>query len=108
MSIVDFQMLDAALVLRQMESAGRRLNLVILDACRNNPFGGRGLRASGALAQMQAPEGTLISYATQPGNVEQDSADGGSPYTKKHLPRRCARLAYTPALPTADSGKMAT
>src|SRR5262245_38484551 len=42
-----FQMLDAALVLRQMESAGTRLNLVILDACRNNPFGGRGLRASG-------------------------------------------------------------
>src|SRR6516164_7442282 len=58
MSIVDFQMLDAALVLRQMKSAGRRLNLVILDACRNNPFGGRGLRARGALAQMQAPEGT--------------------------------------------------
>ena len=74
-------MLDAALVLRQMESAGRRLNLVILDACRNNPFGGRGLRARGALAQMQAPEGTLISYATQPGNVE-DGADGDSPYTK--------------------------
>jgi hypothetical protein len=80
---VDFQMLDAALVLRQMEGAGTRLNLVILDACRNNPFGGRGLRASGGgLAQMQAPEGTLISYATQPGNVAQDGADGNSPYTK--------------------------
>src|SRR5262249_23882866 len=80
---VDFQMLDAALVLRQMESAGTRLNLVILDACRNHPFGGPGLRASGGgLAQMQAPEGTLISYATQPGNVAQDGADGDSPYTK--------------------------
>jgi caspase domain-containing protein/F5/8 type C domain-containing protein len=80
---VDFQMLDAALVLRQMEGSGTRLNLVILDACRNNPFGGRGLRASGGgLAQMQAPEGTLISYATQPGNVAQDGADGNSPYTK--------------------------
>ena len=80
---VDFQMLDASLVLRQMEGSGTRLNLVILDACRNNPFGGRGLRASGGgLAQMQAPEGTLISYATQPGNVAQDGADGNSPYTK--------------------------
>jgi hypothetical protein len=80
---VDFQMLDAALVLRQMEGSGTRLNLIILDACRNNPFGGRGLRASdGGLAQMQAPEGTLISYATQPGNVAQDGADGNSPYTK--------------------------
>jgi uncharacterized caspase-like protein len=80
---VDFQMLDAAIVLRQMEAAGTRLNLVILDACRNNPFGGRGLRAiDRGLAQMQAPEGTLISFATQPGNVAQDGADGNSPYTK--------------------------
>src|SRR5258706_12772421 len=80
---VDFQMVDAGLVLRQMEGAGTKLNLVILDACRNNPFGGRGLRAtSGGLAQMQAPEGTLISYATQPGNVAMDGRDGNSPYTK--------------------------
>jgi uncharacterized caspase-like protein len=80
---VDFQMVDVALVLRQMEGSGTRLNLVMLDACRNNPFGGRGLRASsGGLAQMPAPEGTLISYATQPGNVAQDGADGDSPYTK--------------------------
>lgn len=80
---VDFQMVDVNLVLRQMESAGTKLNLVILDACRNNPFGGRGLRASdGGLAQMRAPEGTLISFATQPGNVAADGNDGNSPYTK--------------------------
>lgn len=80
---VDFQMLDASLVLRQMESAGTRLNLVLLDACRNNPLGGRGLRsADSGLAQMRAPEGTVISYATQPGNVAQDGEGGNSPYTK--------------------------
>ena len=80
---VDFQMLDVNLVLRQMQGSGTRLNMVILDACRNNPFGGRGLRAAdGGLAQMRAPEGTLISYATQPGNVAQDGSDGHSPYTK--------------------------
>jgi hypothetical protein len=80
---VDFQMVDINLVLRQMQGAGTRLNLVILDACRNNPFGGRGLRASGGgLAQMHAPEGTLISYATQPGNVAQDGVHGNSPYTE--------------------------
>src|SRR5262245_7757676 len=80
---VDFQMLDINLVLRQMEGSGTKLNLVILDACRNNPFGGRGLRASdGGLAQMRAPEGTLISFATQPGNVARDGTDGNSPYTK--------------------------
>ncbi|MBR0935487.1 caspase family protein [Bradyrhizobium jicamae] len=80
---VDFQMLDVNLVLKQMQGSGTRLNMVILDACRNNPFGGRGLRAAdGGLAQMRAPDGTLISYATQPGNVALDGTDGHSPYTK--------------------------
>ena len=80
---VDFQMVDVNLVLRQMQGSGTRLNMVILDACRNNPFGARGLRSTdGGLAQMRAPEGTLISYATQPGNVAQDGRDGHSPYTR--------------------------
>ncbi len=80
---VDFEMLDTAVVMRQMEGAGTQLNLIILDACRNNPFGGRALRAvSRGLAQMIAPEGTLISFATQPGNVASDGEDGDSPYTK--------------------------
>jgi uncharacterized caspase-like protein len=93
---VDFQMLNSGLVLRQMETAGTRLNIVILDACRNNPFGGRGLAVgraqdagnirvrdtSSGLAQMQAPSGTLISFATQPGNVAQDGVGGNSPYAK--------------------------
>src|SRR5690348_368590 len=65
-----------------MEAAGSKLNILILDACRNNPFGGRGLRdAGGGLAPMRAPRGTLISYATQPGNTAMDGASGHSPYT---------------------------
>jgi Na+-transporting methylmalonyl-CoA/oxaloacetate decarboxylase gamma subunit len=80
---VDFELIDAGLVLRQMEAAGSKLNFVLLDACRNNPFGGRRLRdAHGGLAQMRAPTGTLISYATQPGNVAADGANGHSPYTQ--------------------------
>jgi TPR repeat protein len=56
--------------------------MLLLDACRNNPFGGRGLRATGGgLALMQAPEGTIISYATQPGNIALDGSNGDSPYT---------------------------
>jgi hypothetical protein len=79
---VYLQMIDTSIVLSQMEGAGTKLNIVLLDACRNNPFGGRGLRAAGGgLAQMQAPEGTLISYATQPGNVALDGLRGDSPYT---------------------------
>jgi|SRR5579871_61624 len=80
---IDFQMMDVNVVLRQMQGSGTKLNLVILDACRNNPFGGGGMRSvNRGLAQMYAPEGTLISYATQPGSVAQDGTDGNSPYTK--------------------------
>jgi formylglycine-generating enzyme required for sulfatase activity len=76
------QAVDTSLVLAAMEGSGTKLNLVLLDACRNNPFAGRGLRgAEGGLAQMRAPEGTLISYATQPGNVAFDGDAGHSPYT---------------------------
>lgn len=42
------------------------LNIVILDACRNNPFERRFRGASGCLAQMEAPKGSLIAYATAP------------------------------------------
>ncbi len=79
----DFQMVDVGLVLKQMEGSGTKLNIVMLDACRNNPFGGRGFRAAGGgLAQIRAPEGTLLSYATQPGNIALDGDDGHSPYTR--------------------------
>jgi len=79
---LDFEMVNADLILRQTEGAGTRLNVVILDACRNNPFGGRGMRgAAGGLAQMQAPPATLISYATQPGNVALDGVGKDSPYS---------------------------
>ena len=79
---LDFELEDVGLVLRQMEASGTRLNMVFLDACRNNPFGGRGLRAlETGLAQMRAPEGTLISFATQPGSVALDGSDGHSPFT---------------------------
>jgi cyclophilin family peptidyl-prolyl cis-trans isomerase len=80
---VDFQMLDVAVVLRQMEGSSTRLRLLILDACRNNPFASRGVRdVTRGLAQIEAPEGTLISYATQPGSVARDGDDGNSPYTR--------------------------
>ena len=81
-SDVKLQMVDAQVILDQMQDAGARLNILILDACRNNPFGGRGLRAvAGGLAPMQAPEGTLIAYATQPGAVAGDGKGADSPYT---------------------------
>jgi uncharacterized caspase-like protein len=81
-SDVKYELVSAGFVLDEMANANNRLNVVILDACRNNPFGGRGLRsASSGLAQVTAPAGTVISYATQPGNVALDGSAKHSPYT---------------------------
>jgi hypothetical protein len=77
------QMTGLAGILDAMEKSGTRINLLLLDACRDNPFRDRGVRsASGGLAQMQAPAGTLISFATQPRSVSLDGDDGHSPYTR--------------------------
>lgn len=57
-----------------MEAAGNGFNIVILDACRNNPFT-RSLGSRG-LARMDGPAGTFIAYATGPGAVSQDGGAG--------------------------------
>jgi tetratricopeptide (TPR) repeat protein len=77
------QAIGTAGILDQMEKSGTRINLMLLDACRDTPFRDDGARStSGGLAQMQAPPGTLISFATQPRSVALDGDDGHSPYTK--------------------------
>lgn len=70
---VEFEGLDAGRVLSEMEDAGNRLNLVILDACRDNPFARSFRSTTKGLAKMDAPMGTLVAYATGPG---QTAADG--------------------------------
>jgi tetratricopeptide (TPR) repeat protein len=70
-------------ILDRIEKANIRINLLLLDACRDDPFHGRDAHSStGGLAQMQAPPGTLISFATQPRSVSLDGDDGHSPYTR--------------------------
>jgi len=80
--------LRASSVVRKMESAGNRLNILILDACRNNPF--RSFRSTAqGLAEMKAPAGTLIQYATEAGSVarDQDEHRNNGLYTSKLLNR---------------------
>jgi murein DD-endopeptidase MepM/ murein hydrolase activator NlpD len=62
------------------------LNLVILDACRNNPFE-RKFRALGGagLAQMDAPKGTMIAYATAPGKTASDGEGRNGQFTAELL-----------------------
>ncbi len=69
-------------VLRTMEFANDEgLNMIILDACRNNPFP-TGKRSGGSgLAREQAPSGTLIAYATDPGSVASDGDKVNGLYT---------------------------
>ena len=78
---VDIEAVSANGVLGQMAYADNRLNIIIMDACRNNPFK-RGFRSvSRGLARMNASRGTLIAYATAPGDVAADGKGGNSPYT---------------------------
>lgn len=72
---------DVNTVLAGMHEAHNRLNIVILDACRNNPFERSFRSNSGGLASIDAPSGTLIAYATAPGRTAEDGAGENSSYT---------------------------
>src|SRR5438477_1283587 len=81
---VMYRSVDAGQVLTKMASAGNRLNIVMLDACRSNPFA-RSFRAlSTGLAVMEAPSNTLIAFATSPGSVASDGTGEHGLYTQ-HL-----------------------
>ncbi|MEJ8850196.1 caspase domain-containing protein [Variovorax rhizosphaerae] len=67
------QTVDVESVMTAFKSARTRMNIVILDACRDNPFSAT---ASGkGLAPLDAPTGTFLAYATAPGNVARDGSE---------------------------------
>jgi hypothetical protein len=78
---LDLQAVDVNAFLRVMEGSASRVNIVILDACRNNPFATGFRSASRGLAPVDAPRGTYIAYSTSPANVAEDGTTGNSPYT---------------------------
>jgi uncharacterized caspase-like protein len=66
-----------------LANARNKMNIVVLDACRNNPFARSWRSSSRGLAVMSAPAETLIAYATEPGNVASDgSGTRNSPYAE--------------------------
>ncbi len=83
---VEYESLDVGFVLSQMEIADNRMNIIILDACRNNPFA-RSWRSAGGggLAFINAPAGTLIAYSTAPGSVASDGTGSNGLYTEELL-----------------------
>lgn len=79
----EYDCVRADRALAKMEAAGSRTNIVILDACRDNPFQRswrRGTEGSG-LAFMDAPSGSLIAYSTAPGKTALDGTGPNSIYT---------------------------
>ncbi len=100
-SDIDFETIDFDLVLRQMERS-TRINLVFLDACRDNPLAlnaaqTRGSNVSRGLGRIERTLGTLIAFATEPGSVAADGEGRNSPFTR-------ALLAHmdTPGLSVSD------
>jgi hypothetical protein len=89
---LDFGTVDLDLIMHSME-ADTRVNIVFLDACRDNPLaanlarrlGTRSASVSRGLAQVDSGVGTLIAFSTQPGNVALDGAGRNSPFTSALL-----------------------
>ncbi len=82
-SDVEYNCVRADRVLGKMEYARNGVNLVILDACRDNPFERSWTRAAKGrgFAMMSAPVGSVVAFATSPGKTASDGAGENSPYT---------------------------
>jgi carboxyl-terminal processing protease len=81
---VDIESVSADTVIQQMEFANNRVNIIILDACRNNPMARSMRSVQRGLAPMdasQAAQGTFVAYSTAPGQVAADGTGKDSPYS---------------------------
>ena len=92
---VPAQAIDVNTVLQAFKGAGNRMNILVLDACRDNPFASAG--SGKGLAQVDAPPGTFLAYATAPGNVAEDgdAKAGNGLYTQyllQELKKPAARI----------------
>jgi carboxyl-terminal processing protease len=97
-SDVDIEAVPVDLVLKQMDFAQSSVNIVILDACRNNPMAESGRGITRGLAEIKTkPVGSFISYSTSPGEVAEDGNGGNSPYSEA-----LARAILQPGLDLAD------
>jgi tetratricopeptide (TPR) repeat protein len=88
-------------VLSYMEAANNSLNIVILDACRHNPFRSFSRNTGMGLASVKAPTGVLVAYATAPGNTAGDGGEDNGIYTEALL-----KYIRTPGLPVESLFKI--
>jgi len=80
---VDIESVNVNRVLAKMASVEKATNILILDACRDNPFS-RGFRTKqSGLAYMNAPTGTIVAYSTAPGSIASDGDGQYGIYTEE-------------------------
>jgi uncharacterized caspase-like protein len=77
---VELEAVSATSILSQMQFAGNAVNLVFLDACRNNPLTRSFRSGLRGLARVDAPRGSFVGYSTAPGDVSIDGDADNSPY----------------------------
>jgi Caspase domain/MORN repeat len=83
---VKYKAVNLGTVLDEMNEAGNKMNILVLDACRNNPFAeSRSLKGEGLAAVDNAPVGTFIAYATAPGKAASDGDGNNGLYTQELL-----------------------
>ena len=79
------QCVDVGTLIAGITKAANAMNMVILDACRDNPFGNVRKIDQKGLSQLDAPPGTFLAYATSPGNVASDGDGANGLYTENLL-----------------------
>ncbi len=82
---IEDQCFNVDYMLKTMEEVGSSLNIVILDACRNNPFKSFDRSTDRGLRMVDAPKGSYIVYATKPGSVASDGSGRNGLFTSKLL-----------------------
>ena len=98
---VKIEAVSADEILNTLSFAENRLNIVILDACRNNPYAGLFRSPGRGLARMDAPRGTLVAYSTAPGTLAEDGEGLNSSYTSA-----LARAMRSPGVPAEQVFKL--
>jgi tetratricopeptide (TPR) repeat protein len=79
------QCMDLDYLMSVMTGNGNKLSIIIMDACRNNPFRSFTRSADKGLGVVNTPKGSYIVYATKPGSVASDGSDRNGLFTSKLL-----------------------
>jgi hypothetical protein len=85
---MEYETFKITKLMQVLNQADNDFNMVILDACRDNPFKGFTRSTSRGLAKMDSPQGTLVAFSTAPGEKAEDGRGRNGTYTKhllKHI-----------------------